>query len=216
MVKIDDAVIQLTEREGLLSWLYTILQEPTLSAESYQAIAQILEDVTLIMNRKEQRRRDRLTALPDADKFSLHVPRRWVPELCSCIESLSGHSGELPSDSPGISTDRQSGYLDLSRLRTLSETLLRIALMNPEMDTTYTVASLTERLRQLDLDSDLTANADWSATVHALCRCGLLWVDSADSRIAVSVMQRLTARAATLDNELSRWLIREWEASRQE
>lgn len=98
----------------------------------------------------------------------------------------------------------------------LSETLLRVALMSPEMDSTYTVASLTERLRQLDLDSDLTANADWSATVHALCRCGLLWTDSADSRIAMSVMQRLTARAVTLESEMSRWLIKEWEASRQE
>lgn len=93
MVKIDDAVIQLVEREGLLSWLYTILQNSTLSAESYQAIAQILEDVTLIMNRKEQRRRDRLIALPDADKSSLHVPRRWVSELCACVELLSEHSG---------------------------------------------------------------------------------------------------------------------------
>lgn len=93
MMKIDDAVIQLTEREGLLSWLYTTLQGSTLSAESYQAIAQIFEDVTLIMNRKEERRRNRLAALPDADKSSLHVPRRWVSELCSCIELLSVHSG---------------------------------------------------------------------------------------------------------------------------
>jgi hypothetical protein len=94
MVKIDDAVIQLVEREGLLSWLYTILQNSTLSAESYQAIAQILEDVTLIMNRKEERRRNRLIALPDADKSSLHVPRRWVSELCACVELLSEHSGK--------------------------------------------------------------------------------------------------------------------------
>jgi hypothetical protein len=93
MVKIDDAVVQLVEREGLLSWLYTILQNSTLSAESYQAIAQILEDVTLIMNRKEDRRRNRLIALPDADQSSLHVPRRWVSELCAGIELLPDHSG---------------------------------------------------------------------------------------------------------------------------
>jgi hypothetical protein len=88
--------------------------------------------------------------------------------------------------------------------------------MNPEMDTTYTVTSLAQKLRQIDLDTDMTANADWIAIVHALCRCGLLWTDSVDSRKAVPVMQYLTARAVGLDSDLSHWLITEWKASRQE
>lgn len=94
MVKIDDAVIQLTEREGLLSWLYTILQHTTLSTESHQAVTQILEDVVLILNRKEERRRSKIRALPDSDETSIYVPRRWVSELCSCVELMSEQSGK--------------------------------------------------------------------------------------------------------------------------
>lgn len=106
------------------------------------------------------------------------------------------------------------GVLDLLRLRSLSETLLRVALSNPELDTTYTVSVLTAKLRQLDLDVDLTTDADWTAIVHALCRCGLLWTDAVDGRKAVVVMQSLTARAIALDSELSHWLVVEWKASR--
>lgn len=108
------------------------------------------------------------------------------------------------------------GFEDLPRLRALSETLLRVALANPELDTTYTVSILIAKLRQLDLDVDLTKDADWIGIVHALCRCGLLWTDEVDARRAVAVMHSLTARAIALDDDMSRWLVGEWKASRSE
>lgn len=94
MLKIDDAVIQLTEREGLLTWLYTNLESSAVSAESRQAIVQLLEDVALVLNRKEERRRAKILALPQGDKSSVHVPRRWVAELRSCLEQVSKQSGK--------------------------------------------------------------------------------------------------------------------------
>jgi hypothetical protein len=94
MLKIDDAVIQLTEREGLLTWLYTNLESSTISAESHQAIVQLLQDVALILNRKEERRRAKILALPEGDKSSVHVARRWVAELFSCVELVSKQSGK--------------------------------------------------------------------------------------------------------------------------
>jgi hypothetical protein len=215
MVKIDDAVIQLTEREGLLSWLYTILQHTTLSTESHQAVTQILEDVVLILNRKEERRRSKIRALPDGDKSSIYVPRRWVSELCSCIELMWEQSG-TPHLLVSVCSLLTCTLADLPRLRSLSETLLRVALANPELDTTYTVTVLTAKLRQLDLDDDLTKDADWIAVVHALCRCGLLWTEAVDAKKAVVVMHSLTARAIALDDDMSRWLIWEWKASRTE
>lgn len=216
MVKIDDAVIQLTEREGLLSWLYTILQHTTLSTESHQAVTQILEDVVLILNRKEERRRSKIRALPESDKSSIYVPRRWVSELCSCVELMSEQSGAFIPRSVWLSRILIVAFVDLPRLKTLSETLLRVSLANPELDTTYTVSILTSKLRQLDLDVDLTRNADWIGIVHALCRCGLLWTDEVDTRRAGAVMYSLTARAIALDDEMSRWLVGEWKASRSE
>lgn len=213
MVKIDDAVIQLTEREGLLAWLYTTLQHTTLSTESQQAVTQVLEDAVLILNRKEERRRSKIRASSESDKSSIYLPRRWVAELCSCIELMSEQSGmfQLGLSACSLLT---SAPVDLIRLRSLSETLLRVALANPELDTTYTVAVLTARLRHLDWDVDLIKDADWIAVVHALCRCGLLWTETVDTRRALIAMNSLTARAIALDDEMSRWLIGEWKASR--
>ncbi|KAJ9109209.1 hypothetical protein QFC21_000538 [Naganishia friedmannii] len=196
MLKIDDAVIQLTEREGLLTWLYTNLESSTISAESHQAIVQLLEDVALILNRKEERRRAKVLALPEGDTSSVYMPRRWVAELSPCVELVSKQS-------------------DLPRLRTLSETILRVALANPELDTTTTVTALTSRLRRLDSAVDLTRDSDWEATVQALCRCGLLWTDAVDTSRAVAVMHKLTARMMALDSPLTRWLVNEWKASRK-
>lgn len=103
----------------------------------------------------------------------------------------------------------------MPRLRTLSETLLRVAIANSELDTTSSVTVLTSRLRQLDSTIDLTRNADWAAIVQALCRCGLLWTDAVNTSVAVPVMQKLTARMMALDNPLTRWLVSEWKVNQK-